>query len=628
MITLIPHGQITQLPDMVTGLPLCYTLKLARQSQKRCLLCNPDSIARKRCLTMNRPNILLITSDQQHWNSIRNPEIRTPNLDRLADQGMLFTRAYCPNPTCTPTRSSMITGKYASQHGAYSLGTKLPEIELTIGEIFQQHQYRTALVGKAHFQPLKGTEEFPSLESYPILQDLDFWAQFDDPFYGFEHVELARNHTDEAHVGQHYAIWMEEKGLTNWRDFFRSPTGNNDSQKHKWLIPEDYHYNTWIAEWSCTLLEQYQQSNESFFLWASFFDPHPDYLVPEPWDTMYDPSDVTVPQVTSGEHDHNPPHFQLTQQPDPDFSAWQDDEGGNACHGFHSHLQDRGSLTKDIAVYYGMISCMDKYIGQIVDKLDALGLAENTLVVFTSDHGHYFGHHGLIAKGAFHYDDGVRVPMIVRWLGQVPSGAESDALQSLVDYPQTFLSFCGIDIPDDMTGVDQKLVWTGVEKSARDWVVIENHHQPTTIHMKTYIDARYKLTMYFQQAYGELFDLRDDPDEVRNLWDSVPDLRSRLMEDLLRAEIEKEEPLPPERENWPNKSAAMHIKTFVANGCEITFDPTQDRYALYDLNADPERAHNLWNDPDSSAIRAEMVRALLFARMAGEPMWMPRIAGA
>ncbi len=122
----------------------------------------------------------------------------------------------------------MITGKYPSQHGCWSLGTKLQESEQTVGDLMQEAGMHTALVGKAHFQPLAGTAEYPSLEAYPILQDLDFWREFHGPFYGFERVELARNHTDEAHVGQHYALWMEEKGCRNWRDYYRSPTGRND----------------------------------------------------------------------------------------------------------------------------------------------------------------------------------------------------------------------------------------------------------------------------------------------------------------------------------------------------------------------------------------------------------------
>ena len=119
---------------------------------------------------MGCKNILLITSDQQHYNTIgiNNPEIETPNLDRLARQGMLFSRAYCPNPTCTPTRASLITGLYPSQHGAWTLGTKLPECVPTIGDYLNKEGYETALIGKAHFQPINSTEGYPSLESEPL----------------------------------------------------------------------------------------------------------------------------------------------------------------------------------------------------------------------------------------------------------------------------------------------------------------------------------------------------------------------------------------------------------------------------------------------------------------------------
>ena len=579
-------------------------------------------------------NILLITSDQQHWRTLgqNNPEIQTPALDKLAADGATFTRAYCPNPTCTPTRASIITGKYPSQHGAWSLGTKLPESEATLGEHLQAAGYRTALVGKAHFQPLQSTEEYPSLESYPILQDLAFWGDFDGPFYGFDHIELARNHTDEAHVGQHYALWMEEKGLLNWRDYFREPTGHVVEQRRKWLIPEEFHYNAWIAERSSALISQYHDQDRPFFLWASFFDPHPEYLAPEPWDTMVDPVEVTVPSVRPGEHEArgrvdtapSPPHLQLTQTAQPDFSAWQE-ANGSGCHGFHSHLHDRHDLAKDIACYYGMISCMDKYIGQIIDRLDELGLAEDTLVVFTSDHGHYFGQHGLIAKGAFHYDDGIRVPMIARLPGKIPAGHISHNLQSLVDYAPTFLSYCGIDIPEEMTGVDQRAVWNGDESSAREHIMVENRHQPTTLHLKTYIDNRYKLTLYFNRDYGEIYDLCDDPGEVANLY-ADRDLRARLTEAMLRAEMRKEEPLGDD--SLRHKSAAMYVKSCNVRHTQINFDPAADRYELFDLAVDPARSDNLWDNAAYRDKRAEMTRALLFSRWGLEPLWMPRVSGA
>jgi uncharacterized sulfatase len=287
-------------------------------------------------------------------------------------------------------------------------------------------------------------------------------------------------------------------------------------------------------------MEEYKNNDENFFLWASFFDPHPSYLVPEPWDTMYDPEKLTVANVTEGEHDKNPPHHKLTQQEKPDFSPWR--ESGQGNHGMHCHLLDRDTLKKNVAVYYGMVSLMDKYIGQIMDKLDALGLSENTIVVFTTDHGHFYGHHGLVAKGPFHYEDMVKVPFIVRWPGRVPAGKTSEAMQSLVDLSQSWLKLAGVEAPRTMTGVDQSDVWLGKAEQARDWALVENRHEPTTIHLKTLIDKRYKLTVYYNQSYGELFDLEQDPCEVNNLWDDPASagLKARLIQKLLFVEMGKE----------------------------------------------------------------------------------------
>ena len=117
---------------------------------------------------------------------------------------------------------------------------------------------------------------------------------------------------------------------------------------------------------SNALLEQYSENDEPFFLWASFFDPHPSYLVPEPWDTMYNPDDIVLPKLTPGEHDKNPIHFKMTQEEVFDQSCYAEPDG-NHIHGFHSHLADEAEMRKNVAVYYGMMSCMDKYIGKILD---------------------------------------------------------------------------------------------------------------------------------------------------------------------------------------------------------------------------------------------------------------------
>ncbi|NEE03392.1 sulfatase family protein [Phytoactinopolyspora halotolerans] len=492
---------------------------------------------------MKRPNILLITTDQQHWNTIGafNPELRTPSLDRLVAEGTTFSRAYCPNPTCTPTRASIITGKYPSQHGAWTLGTKLPESETTIGQLLADGGYRSGLIGKAHFQPLHSTAEYRSVESYPTLQDLDFWRKFHGLYYGFDHVEMLRNHVNEAHVGQHYALWLEEQGATDWRRYFSPPTGTMDKPDgFRWDIPEELHYNTWLAERASSFIADSVRDDQPFFCWASFPDPHPPYLVPEPWASMYHPDDLTIPEPVPGEHDRNPPHFGLTQQDDPDFADWH--ESGFAVHGLRSHRLGDDERRRLVAAYYGMVSFTDAYIGAILDELDRRGVADNTIVVFSTDHGHFFGQHGLQHKGPFMYEDMVRVPMLVRYPGKVPAGRVSPAIQSLVDLAPTFLDLAGFDTPATMTGVNQSDTWLGRRDAVRDHAICEHHHEPTRVNLRTYISERYKLTVYYRQTYGELFDLEADPGELHNLWDDPDhaDLKSRLLLEYAWAELGKE----------------------------------------------------------------------------------------
>lgn len=472
----------------------------------------------------------------------RTPELRTPNLDRLAREGMTLDRGYCPNPLCSPSRSSMITGEYPSWHGCWTIGVKLDEERRFLGDWLRPAGYQSSLVGKAHFQPLASVPGQTSLEAQPTLRDLDFWRDFTGPWYGFDHIELARNHADESHVGQHYAIWMEEQGATDWQQWFQSwpERADEPTRRHSWDLPVELHYSTWTAERTIAAIDRAVDADEPFLTWASFHDPHPPYLVPEPYASMYDPAKVEPGRPEPGELDQMPPWFALTQQADPDFSPWQETPYQN--HGFHSHLVDEERLRKDIAVYHGMITLVDDQIGRILDRLDERGIADNTLVIFTSDHGHFLGQHGLVAKGAFHYEDLLRVPFLARWPGQVPAGTHSDGLISLVDLTPTMLAAAGLDVPGSMQGVDQLPMLTGDVASVRDHVIVENRHQPTAVDLRTFIDDRYKLTVYRGQPWGDLFDLVEDPGEHHNLWDS-PDhqgLRHRLALRALDSELRRQ----------------------------------------------------------------------------------------
>ncbi|QQE11882.1 sulfatase-like hydrolase/transferase [Planctomycetota bacterium] len=519
-----------------------------------------------------RPNLLLITSDQQHWTTlgILNSKIKTPNLDRLAKMGANFNRAYCPNPTCTPTRASIITGMYPSAHGAYTLGTKLPENIPTLGDHLRKVGYRSTLIGKAHFQPLKSTDESPSLESYPTLRDLNFWSSFNDkhtPWYGFDHCELTRNHGDEGHVGQHYALWLEEQGLHNWREYFQIRSDNvqesstdaslappiKDGPAYGWRsdmtweLPEELHYTTWTGKRTIHAIKEAHSNNQPFFIWSSYHDPHPPYCIPEPWASMYDPDDMEIGSYIENEFDHMPPPHQLTRNDQNDFAPFNQDGWGN--HGYHPHIGvTEEHLKKSQAIYYGMISFMDHWIGQTLDTLEELGILDNTLIVFTSDHGHFIGQHGLVAKGPFHYEDVIKVPFIVAWNNHMPAQDHRNDIQSLVDIAPTFLDAVGIKTPLNMQGESQLSSWLKTSEPSRDHAIIENHHQAGEhVHLRTLVTDRYKLTVYRNKPWGELFDLQEDPYETRNRFadpDYAP-VRSQMMAEMIQADLNREPaPMP------------------------------------------------------------------------------------
>jgi arylsulfatase A-like enzyme len=435
---------------------------------------------------------------------------------------------------------------YPSQHGAWSLGTKLFEDVPTLGGLLTAAGYVTGLVGKAHFQPTRSRHGMESIETAAVLRDLDYWRAFRGPWYGFQNVETARMHACECLVGAHYAVWMEENGLPNWADYFESwppdeAHRNRLRASRRWDLPQEFHYTHWTGERTMAQIDEAADADRPFFIWSSFHDPHPPYLVSAPWCDMYDPRDMQPGRLVPGEHDRNPEHFRRTQ--DPDQAYWVRAWRGEAIHGGHPQLHDEEELRKNMACYYGMTSFMDAEIGRILERLDARGLAEDTIVVFSSDHGHFLGQHGLIAKAIHHYEDLLRVPFIVRWPGRVPADAARDAIQSLVDLAPSFLAAAGVDVPGAMTGVNQLATWSG-GAAARSGAVVENHHGSRHFHMRSYVESRYKITVYRDGDDGELFDLQEDPGEIRNLWHdpAAEGLKGRMLHAFMQATL-RDEPM-------------------------------------------------------------------------------------
>jgi arylsulfatase A-like enzyme len=218
------------------------------------------------------------------------------------------------------------------------------------------------------------------------------------------------------------------------------------------------------------------------------------------------------------------------------------DEDGFPIHGLNSHLTTKKQIAENRAIYYGMISMMDKYIGKILDHLEQTGQLENTLIVFTTDHGHHIGTHHLTAKGGFAFEEDLRIPFVVAWKGHYPENRHSSALLSLVDLAPSFLKVAGRDIPLTLAGIDVTPVWSGEKEKVRDWVIAENHFQRTKFYQKTYIEERYKITWYMHSDEGELFDLEKDPDEFHNLWDqpTYQLLKMEMMHRAMKADMAKE----------------------------------------------------------------------------------------
>nr|WP_239541373.1 sulfatase-like hydrolase/transferase [Pullulanibacillus pueri] len=493
---------------------------------------------------------MFITTDQQHWNTIQalgNDAIQTPNLNRLVNEGVAFERTYVTNPTCSPSRSSIITGHYPSRHGCWNIGVALDKKHKTMGEIMSENGYQTGLFGKAHFQPVLKEGSF---EGRPNIHQREFWRDWKGPYYGFEKVALVHGHADEdSSHGMHYGAWLEAQGIDPTQYF--GPGGGY--REGSWDLPEELHYTRWTADQTMTFLETAQKTepDKPFMAWCSFQDPHNAFLCPEPWNSLYDPNQLPPFNEFEGEMADKPKIHQYMiedRMDELDINVTSDpghDTGGIQCLGHTNTKLGYERARKWLASYYAMISLIDHHVGRLLDKLDELGIAENTLVIFTSDHGDYAGNHGLWLKGPIHYDDVLRVPFIVRLPGTIPEGVRSRSLLSLVDIAPTLLDLCGMPVDPSMQGISQLETFKNPNKTSREWCLVENRAEPD-FYVKTLVKGRYKLNYYLSRHEGELYDLQEDPFEFTNLFnkEEYAPLRMEMFMQLIDIYGELENPYP------------------------------------------------------------------------------------
>ena len=518
----------------------------------------------------DRPNILIVTTDQQRTDTLScygSTFTDTPNLDALATQGARFDRAYCSNPVCTPSRASIFTGLCPSRHGAWNVGTNVPDQQM-ISHRLADVGYTTCYLGKAHFQAFLGTPQ-QSVEAAGGNLRYPDWR---GPYYGFESVELAMMHGHAAWQSGHYGAWLQSQIPADQIEAMHTVITHADSdfggQAYDWPLPARYHHSTWVADRTVDYLEKYDGA-KPFLLAVGFPDPHHPHAVPTDFVGKVDPQQTPLPDWDEGELDDKPPHFLETRLGRLEQSAmcghypitgqgygikkWSEDSHDRkqgVCTDREAEYDQVGytDVTFEEArlgrsYYYSLVKLIDQQMGRILDCLDRTGLAENTLVIFTTDHGELLGDHGLWRKGPFHYEQLVRIPMLMRWPRGFDGGQEMPGLVSVVDIVPTCLAAAGLQLPDDTDGREAISTLQGRQSASRDSVLIECLDDPEKLYLKTIVTADRKLTWYRDQPYGELYDLEADPREKVNLW--LDPLYAADRADLLSQLLSTLE--PPER---------------------------------------------------------------------------------
>ena len=344
-----------------------------------------------------RPNVILITTDQQRFDGAGiqgSPFLSTPSMDRLGREGVRFARSYCPNGVCTPSRVSLVTGLHLSRHGSYNIGVHPRGEGEYLSILLRRAGYQAHHVGKAHWHPW---DDPPSREYGKVPLD-----QCDAPFHefaGFETAEICVGHAG-YNLTAHYGRWVERQGHDprSFKPRFLFPHDPNGTGEID--LPVALHSGTWLAERAVRFLET-RDPHRPFFLNLGFPDPHHPHLLPAEYERRIDPDAIPPPLLDLERERNAAPHLALFRDgtlQDSRFRGRFEMAGqGRASWGAYWSDLERSKATR--ANYYGMIHIIDDQLGTILAALDALDLARDTLVVFTSDHGEMLGITGSGRRG-------------------------------------------------------------------------------------------------------------------------------------------------------------------------------------------------------------------------------------
>lgn len=493
--------------------------------------------------TKSQPNILMLCTDQQRFDTLKcwgAAHAHTPNLDRLAEQGTLFEQCYVQNPICSPSRASLFTGMYARNHGLWANGVSLPAHRKMFTRSLADVGYDCGMIGKQHLSACEGWQTEP---------------RYDDGYRMFEwaHDPIHRSPQNA------YLSWLKRQFPDTYKEIFPvegDPSTAESGNKSRGAtpmntVPSEAHFSRWVSEIAINFLQDNRRDDDQpFFLIANFFDPHHPFGAPQEFRDLINADDIPPPIHADGE---------LASKPDVQ-AAYSEASYGGAAPGFQDYSADE--IKEVRAAYAAMIALVDHEVGRILDALEASGQAKDTLVIFTSDHGEMLGDHDIMLKGPMMYDSCTRVPLIMRWPGQIPAGARVKELVQWIDLTATYIDVAGVAGFNTAQGASLIPLAQGNASGWRKWALCEyrdsGHEARPPVHTTMLRHENHKLVIWHgapatdRLMDGELYDLNVDPQELVNLYHD-PDhstVRERLKDQLLNVMDHTEDRSQPRVSNW------------------------------------------------------------------------------
>jgi len=434
-------------------------------------------------------NILLFCGDHMRHDALAcngNPFVKTPNLDRLAAGGVNFANSFTPNPICVPARASMATGNYPHKAtGIKDNGGKIRDDQAKMAEHFVQHGYDTYAIGKLHYVPY-------SPPGQPRL------------LHGFQYCELC----ESGRAVKQFDPEGKQRGIEDFHDYLHDVgwggyerahmIGNNDIHPAPSPLPAEHHEEAWVATRTIAALQRHldEKPGRPFLMWSSFAKPHSPYDPPRPWDTMYDPRDLTEPVGSLADLEGR--DVELTRRP------WR--------YGWDRVSPEAVQVAR--AHYFGMVSFQDHQVGRVLGFLDEAGLADNTIIAYMSDHGDLLGDFGNFFKCSF-FDGSVRVPFIWRVPGVAEAGRTRRHLVGPLDLLPTLCGLTGCDLPQPVDGDDLSDILRSDDAPGREYFVSQTWDAPEQKYMVRTHEWKY---VYCEEGgTEELYDVKSDPQELRNV---------------------------------------------------------------------------------------------------------------